>query len=85
MMKVDESSARLVKLRLPRTAIMFATVSLLNEISAQMVAPLIPILIATVLAAGPVALGVVEGIADAVAAFLKLWSGRHADLRPDKR
>ncbi|MBA9859226.1 MFS transporter [Ralstonia sp. 3N] len=64
---------------------MFATVSLLNEISAQMVAPLIPILIATVLAAGPVALGVVEGIADAVAAFLKLWSGRHADLRPDKR
>lgn len=64
---------------------MFAGVSLLNEVSAQMVAPLIPILIGSVLAAGPIALGAVEGAADAVAAFLKLWSGRHADVRPDKR
>ena len=64
---------------------MFAVVSLLNEVSAQMVAPLIPILLASVLAAGPVAIGAVEGIADAVAAFLKLWSGRHADVRPQRR
>ena len=71
------------KLSLP--VLLFAAVSLLNEISAQMVAPLIPILLATVLAAGPVALGAVEGIADAVAAFLKLWSGRRADVRPQRR
>ncbi len=64
---------------------MFAAVSLLNEVSAQMVAPLIPILIASVLAAGPVVVGAVEGFADAVAAFLKLWSGRHADVRPQRR
>ena len=64
---------------------MFAAVSLLNEISAQMVTPLIPILLATVLAAGPIALGAVEGCADAVAAFLKLWSGRRADTRPGRR
>jgi hypothetical protein len=64
---------------------MFAAVSLLNEISAQMVTPLIPILLATVLAAGPIALGAVEGCADAVAAFLKLWSGRRADARPGHR
>ena len=64
---------------------MFAAVSLLNEISAQMVAPLIPILIAVVLSAGPVALGAVEGCADAVAALLKLWSGRRADVRPEHR
>ena len=64
---------------------MFAAVSLLNEISAQMVAPLIPILIAAVLSAGPVAVGAVEGCADAVAALLKLWSGRRADLRPERR
>ena len=64
---------------------MFAAVSLLNEISAQMVAPLIPILIAAVLSAGPVALGAVEGCADAVAALLKLWSGRRADVRPERR
>ena len=71
-----------VRRKLPLPVLMFAVVSLLNEVSAQMVAPLIPILLASVLAAGPVAIGAVEGIADAVAAFLKLWSGRHADVRP---
>ena len=71
--------------KLPRVAVIFAVVSFLNEISAQMVAPLIPIFLATVLAAGPVALGAVEGVADAVASFLRLWSGRHADVAPHRR
>ena len=71
--------------RLPKVAVIFAVVSLLNEISAQMVAPLIPIVLATVLAAGPIALGAVEGVADAVASFLRLWSGRHADIAPHRR
>lgn len=71
--------------KLPLPVILFAAVSFLNEVSAQMVAPLIPILIAAVLSAGPMAIGVVEGVADAIAAFLKLWSGRHADVRPERR
>lgn len=71
--------------RLPLSVTMFAAVGLLNEISSQMVAPLIPILLAGVLAAGPIAIGAVEGVADAVAAFLKLWSGRYADVRPQRR
>jgi len=79
------SVARLRGRRLPLPVLLFAVVSLLNEVSAQMVTPLIPILLASVLAAGPVALGLVEGCADAVAAFLKLWSGRHADIRPERR
>lgn len=70
--------------KLPLPVMMFAVVSLLNEVSAQMVAPLIPILLVSVLAAGPVTVGAVEGIADTVAAFLKLWSGRHADVRPQR-
>ena len=71
--------------KLPLPVMLFAAVSLLNEVSAQMVAPLIPILIAAVFSAGPVAIGAVEGVADAIAAFLKLWSGRHADVRPQRR
>jgi hypothetical protein len=71
--------------KLPPPVMLFAAVSLLNEVSAQMVAPLIPILIAAVLSAGPVAIGAVEGVADAIAAFLKLWSGRHADVQPQRR
>lgn len=71
--------------KLPLPVMLFAAISLLNEVSAQMVAPLIPILIAAVLSAGPVAIGAVEGVADAIAAFLKLWSGRHADVQPQRR
>jgi MFS family permease len=66
-------------LGLPRTVIVLGLVSLFNDLASEMVVPLIPILLATVLGAGPVALGLVEGVADAVASFLKLWSGRHSD------
>jgi MFS family permease len=38
-----------------------------------------------VLAAGPVALGLVEGVADAVASFLRLWAGRHSDATLGRR
>lgn len=71
--------------RLPAPVLILAGVSFLNEASAQMVAPLIPILLASVLAAGPVALGIVEGCADAVAAYVKLWMGRRADMAPHQR
>lgn len=68
-----------------KPVLIFASVSFLNEVSAQMVAPLIPILLASVLAAGPIVLGLVEGLADAVAAMLKLWAGRRADIKPQQR
>ena len=72
-------------MRMSAPVMMFAAVSFLNEVSAQMVTPLVPILLASVLAAGPIALGLVEGLADAVAAMLKLWSGRRADVHPQQR
>ena len=49
-----------------------------------MVTPLIPILLAG-LAAGPLVLGAIEGTADAVAAFLRLWAGRHSDQIAGRR
>jgi len=72
-------------MKLPVPVILFGGISLLNEISAQMVAPLLPILLTAILGAGPVALGIVEGGADAVAAFMKLWIGRRADIAPQQR
>lgn len=65
--------------RLPGTVWLLGLVSFLNDLASDMVIPLIPILLATVLAAGPVVLGLMEGTADAVASFLRLWAGRHAD------
>lgn len=65
--------------RLPRTVVVVGLASLFNDMASEIVVPLIPILLATVLGAGPVVLGLVEGVADAVASVLKLWSGRLSD------
>lgn len=71
--------------KLPRTVIVIGLVSLLNDFASEMVVPLIPLLLATVLAAGPIALGVIEGVADAASNLIKLWAGRHSDLGNRRR
>ena len=71
--------------RLPRTVVILGLVSFFNDFASDIVIPLIPILLATVLSSGPVALGIIEGVADAVASFLKLWSGRHTDRLTGRR
>ncbi len=70
--------------RLPRAVVLVALVSLLNDFASEMVTPLIPLLLVTVLAAGPAALGLIEGLADAATNLLKLWAGRRSD-RPGAR
>lgn len=70
---------------LPRSVIVIGLVSLLNDFASEMVVPLIPLLLVTMLAAGPIALGLIEGIADTVSNLLKLWAGRHSDLYARRR
>ena len=65
--------------RLPRTVVVIGFVSLLNDFASEMVTPLIPLLLITVLAAGPLALGFIEGLADTITNLLKLWAGRRSD------
>jgi len=60
-------------------------VSLLNDFASEMVVPLIPLLLVTVLTAGPLALGLIEGVADTVSNLLKLGVGRHSDLNARRR
>jgi len=71
---------RVHRIKLPQAVIVLGLVSFFNDVASDMVIPLIPILLASVLASGPIALGLIEGIADALASFLKLWSGRHTDV-----
>ena len=71
--------------KLPATVIAIGLVSFLNDLASEIVTPFIPILIATVLGAGPVILGLVEGVADAAASFLKLWAGRYSDSGHGRR
>ncbi|WP_083401047.1 MFS transporter [Nitrosospira briensis] len=71
--------------KLPRTVVVLGLVSFFNDFASDIVIPLIPILLATVLAAGPLALGLIEGVADAIGSLLKLWSGRHSDVMSGRR
>lgn len=65
--------------RLPSTVVALGVVSLLTDMSSEMIYPLLPAFLLTVLGAGAVALGVVEGVAEATAAIVKVVSGRRSD------
>lgn len=60
---------------LPRNVWLVGLVSLLNDSASEMMYPLIPLYLSSVLMAGPRALGIIEGIAEATASLLKLFSG----------
>ncbi|MBK8639257.1 MAG: MFS transporter [Chromatiaceae bacterium] len=60
---------------LPRTVWLIGLISLLNDSASEMIYPLVPLYLAAVLMAGPRALGLIEGIAEATASLLKLFSG----------
>jgi len=54
-------------------------VSLFTDLSSQMVFPLIPLFLTTVLGAGAYAVGIVEGAAETTASLLKVVSGYWSD------
>lgn len=62
-------------LALPRTVWLVGLISLVNDSASDMLYPLIPLYLSSVLMAGPRALGIIEGIAEATASLLKLFSG----------
>jgi MFS family permease len=65
---------------LPRQVKLFGAVSLLNDFASEMVYPLLPAFVTGVLGGGAIALGALDGAADAAAALVKLVAGRLADL-----
>ncbi|MFC3532764.1 MFS transporter [Vogesella facilis] len=64
---------------LPRTVWLIGLISLLNDSASDMLYPLLPLYLSSVLLAGPRALGLIEGIAEASASLLKLVSGVMVD------
>jgi MFS family permease len=62
-------------LNLPRTVWLIGAISLLNDTASEMLYPLIPLYLVSVLMAGPKALGLIEGVAEATSSLLKLFSG----------
>lgn len=60
---------------LPRAVWLIGLISLVNDSASEMLYPLIPLYLSSVLMAGPKAMGLIEGIAEATASLLKLFSG----------
>lgn len=65
--------------RLPRPIRLLGWVSLLTDAATEAVYPLLPVFITQVLGGSPVALGAVEGAADATSSLLKIAAGRWSD------
>ena len=65
--------------RLPSTVIVLGLVSFFTDFSSEMIYPLLPVFLSTVLGAGAIALGVIEGVAEATASVLKIVSGYWTD------
>jgi MFS family permease len=64
---------------LPRNVVALGLVSLLTDLSSDMIYPLLPVFLTVTLGAGPAALGIIEGVAEATASLLKLFSGAWSD------
>jgi MFS family permease len=64
---------------LPRPIRLLGWVSLLTDAATEAVYPLLPVFITQVLGGPPVALGIVEGAADATSSILKVVAGRWSD------
>lgn len=66
-------------LPLPRNVKALAAVSLLTDAASEMIYPLLPIFLSTVLGAPASAIGAIEGAAETLASMLKLASGWWSD------
>ncbi len=67
------------KARLPRVVVLLGVTSLLTDASSEMILPLIPSLVLGGLGGGAWMVGLIEGVADALSAVLKLVFGRLSD------
>lgn len=64
---------------LPRAVWLLGWVSLATDASSEAIYPLLPFFLTTVLGAGALSLGIVEGAAEAVNSLLKIVAGRWSD------
>jgi MFS family permease len=66
-------------LTLPTNVKLLGLASLLNDIASEMIFPLLPDFLITVLGGNKLHLGIIEGVADSISSLLRLWSGAWSD------
>ncbi|MDE3227838.1 MAG: MFS transporter [Acidobacteriota bacterium] len=64
---------------LSKNLIVLTLVSLTQDAASDLLYPLLPLLLTGVIGAAPLALGVIEGCAEAAAGFSKLYAGKFSD------
>jgi MFS family permease len=64
---------------MPRNVLALSAVSLLNDVSSEIIYPLLPAFLVLTLGASPFAIGLIEGFAESAASILKLFSGYVSD------
>src|SRR5919201_1917617 len=64
---------------LPRNVKLLGLASLVNDVASEMIFPLLPAFLLTVLGGNRFSLGVIEGVADSASSVLKLFSGGWSD------
>lgn len=84
--KLDEGSTGLWRRyrRLPRNVFAISLVSLLNDVSSEIIYPLLPVFLNLTMGVSPRILGTIEGAAESVSSLLKLFAGHFSD-RAGKR
>jgi MFS family permease len=65
--------------KLPRNVFAIGLVSLLNDASSEIIYPLLPIFLSSVLGASALAIGAIEGAAESISSLLKLFAGYFSD------
>ena len=61
--------------QLPKTVWLIGLISFMNDSASEMLYPLIPLYLSSVLMSGPKVIGLIEGVAEATASIFKLVSG----------
>lgn len=64
---------------LTRNVKLLSGVSLAQDAASELLYPIMPIVLTTMLGAPPAVVGAIEGVAEGAAALLKYWSGRLSD------
>lgn len=70
---------------LPATVWLLGAVSFFNDSASELVYSVLPLYVASVLMAGPAALGIMEGVAEATGSLFKLFSGVISDRMGSSR
>jgi len=67
--------------RLPRNVVVLSWVSFFQDAASEMLYPVLPLFLTTVIGAPVAIVGLIEGIAEGTASVMKVVSGRLADVR----